>query len=90
MLGRIKLKPIQGLIIHNLASAPGHKTLLRSGHVMSLSEGKQPATSVSVPIKRQLIRESGNPVVLLRTKRGHSKNQKGPFTMSGDGKGPVP
>jgi hypothetical protein len=36
MLGLIRPKPIQGLIIHNLASAFGQKTLLWSGHVMSL------------------------------------------------------
>jgi hypothetical protein len=28
--------------------------------------------------------------ICLRTKRGHSENQKGPLTLLVDGKGPVP
>lgn len=35
-LGLVRLKPLEGLIIKNLASAPGRKKLLWSGHVMCL------------------------------------------------------
>jgi hypothetical protein len=36
----IKHKPIQGLIVQNLAPAPGRKQSLRSGHGMSFRKGQ--------------------------------------------------